>query len=71
VQTVPLLAPFVTDGFAGVDAQAALAAIVGRDLGAKPKPWLAWYKTVNNPRHQNQKISEVERQVHPAPALVS
>jgi len=71
VQTVPLLAPFVTDGFAGVDAQAALAAIVGRDLGEKPEPWLAWYKTVNNPRHQNQKISEIERQVRPAPALVS
>jgi len=54
VQTVPLLAPFVTDGFAGADAQAALTAIVGRDLGEKPEPWLAWYKTVNNPRHQNQ-----------------
>ena len=54
VQTVPLLAPFVTDGFAGAEAQAALTAIVGQDLGEKPEPWLAWYKTVNNPRHQNQ-----------------
>jgi hypothetical protein len=54
VQTVPLLAPFVTDGFAGAEAQAALAAIVGKDLGEKPEPWLAWYKTMNNPRHQNQ-----------------
>jgi len=33
VQTIPLLAPFVTDGFAGAEAQAALAEIVGRDLG--------------------------------------
>jgi len=50
MQTVPLLAPFVTDGFAGAEAQAALTAIVGKDLGEKPEPWLAWYKTVN----QNQ-----------------
>ena len=54
VQTVPLLAPFVTDGFAGAEAQAALTAIVGQDLGEKPEPWLAWYKTMNNPRQQNQ-----------------
>jgi len=51
---MPLLAPFVTDGFAGAEAQAALTAIVGQDLGEKSEPWLAWYKTVNNPRHQNQ-----------------
>lgn len=54
VQTVPLLAPFVTDGFAGAEAKAALTAIVGQDLGEKPEPWLAWYGTLNNPRHQNQ-----------------
>jgi len=54
VQTVPLLAPFVTDGFAGAEAQSALTAIVGQDLGEKPEPWLAWYKKLNNPRHQNQ-----------------
>jgi hypothetical protein len=54
VQTVPLLAPFVTDGFAGAEAQAALTAIVGKYLGEKPEPWLAWYKTLNNPRRQNQ-----------------
>jgi hypothetical protein len=53
-QTVPLLAPFVTDGFVGAEAQAALAEIVGRDLGQKPQPWLDWYKTVNSPRRQNQ-----------------
>lgn len=53
-QTVPLLAPFVTDGFAGAEAQAALTAIVGQDLGEKLEPWLAWYRTVNIPRHQNQ-----------------
>jgi hypothetical protein len=54
VQTIPLLAPFVTDGFAGAEAQAALAEIVGRDLGQKPQPWLDWYKTVSGPRRQNQ-----------------
>ena len=54
VQTVPLLAPFVTDGFAGPEAQAALTAIVGKDLGEKPEPWLAWYKRVNNPRYRDQ-----------------
>lgn len=54
VQTVPLLAPFVTDSFAGAEAQAALSEIVGHDLGEKPEPWLAWYKTMNNPRQQNQ-----------------
>jgi hypothetical protein len=54
VETVPLLAPFVTDGFAGAEVQAALMAIVGQDLGKKPEPWLAWYRTVNNPRYQDQ-----------------
>jgi hypothetical protein len=53
-QTVPLLAPFVTDGFAGTEVQAALTAIVGQDLGGKPEPWLAWYRTVSNPRLQSQ-----------------
>lgn len=51
-QTVPLLAPFVTDRFAGAEAQSALAAITGKDLGEKPGPWLAWYKTMNS-RPQN------------------
>ena len=49
-QTVPLLAPFVTDGFAGAEAEAALSGIVGRDLGEKPQPWLDWYTARNNPR---------------------
>jgi hypothetical protein len=53
VQTVPLLAPFVTDGFAGGEARSALTGIVGQDLGEKPEAWLAWYKTVNSPRHPN------------------
>jgi len=53
-QTVPLLAPFVTDPFAGAEAQTALTAIVGRDLGERPEPWLAWYETVNNPRDESQ-----------------
>lgn len=54
VQTIPLLAPFVTDAFAGAEAQAALSEIVGRDLGQKPQPWLDWYKTVSGLRRQNQ-----------------
>jgi hypothetical protein len=53
-QTIPLLAPFVTDGFAGTEVQAALTTIVGQDLGGTPEPWMAWYRTVNNPRFQNQ-----------------
>jgi hypothetical protein len=53
-QTVPLLAPFVTDRFAGADAQVALSEIVGRDLGETPQPWLDWYKRVNSTRRQNQ-----------------
>jgi len=53
-ETVPLLAPFVTDDFAGTEAQAALSEIVGRDLGPMPQPWLNWYKTRNNPTRQNQ-----------------
>jgi hypothetical protein len=53
-QTVPLLAPFVTDGFAGTEAQAALSEIVGKDLGPMPQPWLNWYETRNNPTQQNQ-----------------
>ena len=53
-ETVPLLAPFVTDGFAGAEAQAALSDIVGRDLGRRPQPWLDWYKTTNNISWENQ-----------------
>lgn len=54
VQTIPLLAPFVTDGFAGAEAQATLAEIVGRDLGETPQPWLDWYKRTNEAHRQNQ-----------------
>jgi hypothetical protein len=44
VQTIPLLAPFVSvDGW-GVQAEAVLTGIVGKDLGPKPGPWLVWYK---------------------------
>jgi len=53
-QTVPLLAPFVTDRFAGADAQVALSEIVGRDLGETPQPWLDWYKRFTDARRQNQ-----------------
>jgi hypothetical protein len=53
-QTVPLLAPFVTDRFAGADAQVALSEIVGRDLGETPQPWMDWNKRVNGARRQNQ-----------------
>jgi hypothetical protein len=53
-QTIPLLAPFVTDRFAGADAQVALSEIVGWDLGETPQPWLDWYKRVNDARRQNQ-----------------
>jgi hypothetical protein len=52
-QTIPLLAPFVTDRFVGADAQVALSEIVGRDLGETPQPWLDWYKRVNDARRQN------------------
>ncbi|SRR6266446_3229785 len=44
--TVPLLAPFVTDGFAGAEVQAALSEIVGRDLGSKPHS--GWIGTRQN-----------------------
>ena len=53
-ETVPLLAAFVTDGFAGAEAQAALSDIVGRDLGRRQQPWLDWYKTRNNISRENQ-----------------
>jgi hypothetical protein len=43
-ETVPILAPFVTDSFAGREAQAALADIAGQDLGDSPEPWLSWYR---------------------------
>lgn len=43
-ETVPVLAPFVTDGFAGREAQAALADIAGQDLGDSPESWLSWYR---------------------------
>jgi hypothetical protein len=44
VRTVPLLAPFVSAGGWGVQAEATLTEIVGKDLGPKPGPWLVWYK---------------------------
>jgi hypothetical protein len=53
-ETVPLLAPFVTDGFAGAEAQAALSDIVGRNLGRRPEPWLDWYTTRNSISRENQ-----------------
>jgi hypothetical protein len=53
-QTVPLLAPFVTDRFAGADAQVALSEIVGRDLGETPQRWLDWYKRLTEARRRNQ-----------------
>jgi hypothetical protein len=52
--TVPLLAPFVSDGFAGAEVQAALSEIVGRDLGNRPQPWLDWYETKYNSPHHGQ-----------------
>ena len=45
VQTIPQLAPFVSYGYFGAEAEAALTEIVGRDLGDEPRPWLVWYKT--------------------------
>jgi len=52
-QTVPLLAPFVTDDFSGNEVEAALSAIVGEDLGEEPQPWLDWYATKTKPHPQN------------------
>jgi hypothetical protein len=53
-QTVPLLAPFVTDGFAGAEAEAALSEIVGQDLGETPQRWLDWYAARNNFRSKSR-----------------
>jgi hypothetical protein len=44
VRSIPQLVPFLSnDGF-GDEAEDALTKIVGRDLGRKPGPWLAWYE---------------------------
>lgn len=53
-QTVPLLAPFVTDDFAGAEAEAALSEIVGRDLGKQPQRWLDWYAARDNLRSKSR-----------------
>jgi hypothetical protein len=42
-ETIPLLAPFVVDRFAGNEVNDALSKIVGRDLGRDPDAWLDWY----------------------------
>lgn len=44
VKSIPQLVPFLQDGGLGEKAEAALTNIVGRDLGEKPGPWLAWYE---------------------------
>lgn len=44
-ETIPLLAPFVTDSFAGPEVRDALSKIVGQDLSGNPRPWLDWYQT--------------------------
>jgi hypothetical protein len=41
---VPLLAPFLTDDFAGHETEICLTEIVGQDLGSTPKAWMDWYK---------------------------
>ena len=51
VQIIPLLAPLINYGAWGADAEAALTAIVGRDLGQKPGPWLVWYQTKRPETH--------------------
>jgi len=43
LETVPLLAPFVSDNFLRSEVNAALSEIVGSDLGGEPKAWLDWY----------------------------
>lgn len=43
VETVPLLAPFLSDDFLRSEVNVALWDIVGLDLGGEPKPWLDWY----------------------------
>lgn len=44
VQSIPQLVPFLKDDGFGDEAEDALTKIVGRDLGQKPGPWLAWYE---------------------------
>jgi hypothetical protein len=44
VQSIPQLVPFLKYGGFGEEAEDALTKIVGRDLGQKPGPWLAWYE---------------------------
>jgi hypothetical protein len=44
VRSIPQLVPFFKDDGFGEGAEDALTKIVGRDLGQKPGPWLAWYE---------------------------
>ena len=44
VKSIPQLVPFLKDEGFDEDAEDALTKIVGRDLGPKPGPWLAWYE---------------------------
>jgi hypothetical protein len=43
-KSIPQLVPFLKDDGFGEEAEDALTKIVGRDLGQKPGPWLAWYE---------------------------
>ncbi len=47
-ETVPLLAPFVTEDAMTSEAESCLARIVGRDLGRSPKAWIDWYSEVHS-----------------------
>ena len=43
-ETVPLVAPFVSDSFMSSEVEQCLTQIVGQNLGNDPKVWLDWYK---------------------------
>lgn len=44
VKSIPQLVPFLKDDGFGEEAEDTLTKIVGRDLGQKSGPWLAWYE---------------------------
>lgn len=50
VDAMPLLVALLEDKEAGGDAREILSGIVGKDLGAKPKPWLDWYRSQKSPK---------------------
>jgi len=66
---VPLLVGFLKDASAGSEARAALAQIVGQDLGQNPDDWLNWYRVQMAERLTTDEAQEARRPPNGVPII--